>query len=237
MQRLRDAEVPAGSPEAELAEAVAAMAPIAPTPARQQRILEAVLAGERRGRRGGAVWLRPAVAVAVLLFAGAGVAAATVGQSWVARAWSRLTAPAPRSVAPPPSRTPIGARVAAVGARVAPAGPAEAPPVAAPGPRPPGSRLAARPRPSRGEDPSALVQAVGALRREHDPARAARLLDSYLRAYPRGALAEEALALKIEAAAALQSPRAALFARRYLRSYPNGRFRQAARQALAAAGD
>ncbi|HVT10599.1 MAG TPA: hypothetical protein VHO67_24230, partial [Polyangia bacterium] len=102
---------------------------------------------------------------------------------------------------------------------------------------PPVLRISARVPPAKGEDPSALVAAVRALRSEHDPQRAARLLDAYLRSYPHGALAEEALALQIEAAANMKSPRAAAFAEQYLRAYPNGRFRQSARQALSAKHD
>ena len=70
------------------------------------------------------------------------------------------------------------------------------------------------------------------LRTDHDPARALRLLAKYLKAYPRGMLSEEALALSIEAAMNLGSPNAAVFAERYLKEYPNGRFRDAANQAL-----
>ena len=67
------------------------------------------------------------------------------------------------------------------------------------------------------------------LRNHHDPVRAGQLLDEYLKVYPRGALAEEALALSIEAAAARHdAARAAAFADRYLKEYPNGRFQRAA---------
>ena len=94
-----------------------------------------------------------------------------------------------------------------------------------------------RQRPSRvrarSEDPSQVVAAVEALRKQHDPARAAKLLTEYLAAHPRGALVEEAVALSIEAAAARHDPAATDFARRYLRDYPSGRFRQTAEAALA----
>ena len=94
-----------------------------------------------------------------------------------------------------------------------------------------------RARPSRvrarSEDPSQVVTALEALRKQHDPERAGRLLAGYLTAHPHGALAEEALALSIEAAAARHDAAAADFARRYLRDYPGGRFRQTAEAALA----
>jgi hypothetical protein len=72
-----------------------------------------------------------------------------------------------------------------------------------------------------------------ALRREHDAARSAQLLATYLRRYPRGVLREEALALQIEAASSLHDPKlGARFARGYLLSHPNGRFRELAKNAL-----
>jgi hypothetical protein len=94
----------------------------------------------------------------------------------------------------------------------------------------PSARRAEKPR--AGEDPSQVAEAVRALRKQGDAARAQALLDQYLRTNPRGALAEDALALSIEAAAARKDPRAADYARRYLARYPNGRFRGVAERAL-----
>lgn len=88
-------------------------------------------------------------------------------------------------------------------------------------------------RPRAGEDPSQVAEAVRALRKQGDPARAGQLLDQYLRSNPRGALAEDALALSIEAAAARKDPRAADYARRYLARYPQGRFRSLAERVAA----
>jgi len=101
---------------------------------------------------------------------------------------------------------------------------------AAPAPAPSVKRLLEKPRP--GEDPSQVAEAVRALRKQGDSARAQALLDQYLKSNPRGALAEDALALSIEAAAARKDPRAADYARRYLARYPNGRFRSVAERAL-----
>ncbi|HVY39325.1 MAG TPA: hypothetical protein VHM31_15380 [Polyangia bacterium] len=244
MERLTDSNPASGTAEAELAAAVATVEPVAVTDARQERILAAVLARtQTRGRRlSGAVFLRPAIAGAILVMAGAATAAATVGHGWVSREWHRLTgqpvavAPAaprprvahPRPISPPPVAPPPAAPAAEeVASEVKPEVPA----------RPPVLRISARVPAAKGEDPSALVAAVRALRSEHDPQRAARLLDAYLRTYPHGALAEEALALQIEAAASMKSPRASVFAEQYLRAYPNGRFRQSARQALSAKQD
>jgi len=232
MLRLRDTNPPSGSPEAELKAAIAAMDPVVVTSARQQRILAAVRAHGRRRRWTAGVLLRPAIAAAILLGAGVAAAAAAVGHSWIEREWHELLGtPEPVVTAPArpvPTRSPPAlVEPVSAGSSVALEPTAPAPPAI--------THVPARPRPGKGEDPSSLVEAVRALRGDHDARRAARLLDRYMRRYPRGSLAEEALALQIEAATALKSPRAAGFADRYLRLYPEGRFRSVARQALGAA--
>ena len=58
------------------------------------------------------------------------------------------------------------------------------------------------------------------------------MLDAYLQQYPDGALAEEALALAIEAALEQREPRARTLAATYLRRYPAGRWRAAAIRAM-----
>jgi TolA-binding protein len=78
-----------------------------------------------------------------------------------------------------------------------------------------------------------VFDAMHALRREGHPEQAAKLLDEYLRRYPQGSLAEEALALSIEAFTSLGDPKAKNLADRYLILYPNGRFRAAAERARA----
>ena len=85
------------------------------------------------------------------------------------------------------------------------------------------------------EDSAPVVEAMRALRRERDPVRARVLLSRYLERHPTGTLAEEALALAIEAAVAHGDADAAGLAARYLRLYPAGPFRPLARQTLAAA--
>jgi hypothetical protein len=237
MERLRDTRPARGTAEAELVAAVAAVEPVATPPVRAQRILAAVMARAhtRRGRWTAAILLRPVVAAAILVMAGAATAAATVGHEWMARGWHRLTGRTVTAAPPLVPRRVARPRVPPPPASATPPAPTpEAPLPTETAQRPPVVRVSARVRPARGEDPSALVEAVRALRSDHDPRRAARLLDAYLRSYPRGALAEEALALQIEAAANLNSPQAAGFAEQYLRLYPNGRFRQSARQALPA---
>ena len=94
--------------------------------------------------------------------------------------------------------------------------PARPPPSAAPAPAAPSPRVAtphrdasrrgrvARRSPPRpvGEDTSAVSAAMRALRVERNPVRARALLARYLGEHPNGSLAEEALAMSIEAAVA-----------------------------------
>jgi len=109
-------------------------------------------------------------------------------------------------------------------------------------PEPRLQRDAIAPRPHRaatstapvGEDTSAVSAAMRALRVERNPARARGLLARYLSEHPNGNLAEEALAMSIEAAIAHHDGDVADLASRYLRTYPQGSFQTLARQALAA---
>jgi hypothetical protein len=173
-----------------------------------------------QGRGARRAWLRPALlGSGVLLLAAS--AAAAAGYGWLGSAPPERAQPPAAPVVPP--HAPVIA---------APRAPAP-PPVAEVAP-PPAEKASEAPasKPRAGEDPTQVAEAVRALRRQGDPARAQALLDQYLRSNPRGALAEDALALSIEAAAARKDPRAAEYARRYLARYPNGRFRAAAERAL-----
>jgi hypothetical protein len=76
-------------------------------------------------------------------------------------------------------------------------------------------------------------EALVALRRDHDPNRAAALLNHELEANPHGVLRQEALVLAIEAADARGDRRGAeSFARAYQRDFPSGRFKQLAQRYL-----
>lgn len=164
---------------------------------------------------------RPALAGAGALLIAATAAAA--GYSiWEPPPRPMAPAPSPRVV--PPKETPVASEPR----------PVPTPPLVETPPRSEkaSERRAEKPRPA-GEDPTQVAEAVRALRRQGDPVRAQALLDQYLRANPRGALAEDALALSIEAAAARKDPRAGDYARRYLARYPQGRFRAVAERALA----
>ena len=81
-------------------------------------------------------------------------------------------------------------------------------------------------------DSELVHRALKALRHDHDPALAARLLDQQRAAVHGGPLAEEALALQIEATSSLRQVRSRDFAREYLARYPNGRYRSVAEKAL-----
>jgi len=96
------------------------------------------------------------------------------------------------------------------------------------------ARVAAPAAAPASEDTSAVSAAMRALRVEHNPVRARALLARYLGDHPNGALAEEALALSIEAALAHHDGDVAALANRYLRRYPRGSFQELARQALVA---
>lgn len=109
-------------------------------------------------------------------------------------------------------------------------------------PKPSGSGASSLPAASVGASPSAagtgsdaalVLGGLRALRQDGDPKEAARLLDEYRERVPNGALAEEALALSIEAALAQGDQRARQLADTYLQRYPKGRFREAAKRAKA----
>jgi hypothetical protein len=80
-----------------------------------------------------------------------------------------------------------------------------------------------------------VLEAMRALRVERNPERARLLLAKYLDRHPRGALAEEALAMSVEAAVAHHDADAGALATRYLRLYPAGHFLALVRQAQTAA--
>ena len=218
MERLTKVAHPASPAEARLAELVSAAEPLTTFEAQKRRTLDAILAGRHERRSSSPFALRFALAAGILLAAGAATAAFGV------RHWRAETPPSAPAVA-----------LAPVVHHAAPRPVAVAQAVVTPEPAPAPEAPSLRARPHRTEDPARVVAALRALRQDHDPARASRLLAGYLHAYPHGALAEEATALSIEAADARHSPAAVAFAERYLRDYPNGRFQQTAARVLARA--
>lgn len=244
MKRLVETR-PLGGPEEErLTELIKSAPQVGLSATRKRQMLAAVLA--RRGHHGGwSTRLRPVLVLVALLLTGA-TAAATLSPKWILARVKTLIAGAPAATArldPEWSRAHHRPTPEAPAAPLASSAdePTGAAPLAALAPPPPAPRLVGRAsarendrmRASPHDDPSRLVDAIRALRTDRDPTRAARLLAEYLRMYPHGALAEEALALSIEAAADRKDPGAAAFAEQYVRKYPSGRFRRAADQALA----
>jgi hypothetical protein len=76
-----------------------------------------------------------------------------------------------------------------------------------------------------------VIAAIQTLRHDGNATKADSLLVRYLQLHPNGALAEEALALRIEALAHDDDARAATIASRYLEQFPRGRYAEAARRA------
>jgi hypothetical protein len=222
MKRLRELE-PDDRLIARAHELIDAVGPTVPSEVRLRRVRRALDQPVGPSRR---VWvLRVALALAI-----AGVGASALAFSGVFSAapspQGALTAPA---VAPPLRHAPARPSMPVAG----PAEPDEET-VVAPTPR-------VTPRTRRSEPPGAPVgasdvarihEAAKALRADGDPARALQLLESSEKVA--GPLAEEALALRIEAANASHDPRAKSLAQSYLSRYPAGRYGELARRTLAA---
>ncbi len=170
----------------------------------------------------------------VVLALGSGMAAARAGMpEWARRVYrgfagaTEESSPARSALRPAASRAPQAPRVVAA----TPEMPRSF--LAAPEPPPAPAIHGQRHKPAvAAEDPGPVLQAMHVLRREHDPVRARSMLAAYLREHPRGGLAEEALAIMVEAAAAHGDADASELAHRYLRQYPGGAFRDLAHRAL-----
>jgi hypothetical protein len=240
MKRLIDDPELSGA-HASLAKLVRQAEPYRPNPFRKRMVLSRLQAPSRGGFR-----LRGPALIVALLFIGTATAGAAVGYDWGGSSaeQERAADPAATLDTNAPARP-----ITATRATVDPPKPPEAKP------EPEAARPMAVDSPARraeersskaartavarsssaaekalppGEDPAPVLEAIRALRRSGDPARAQKLLDEYLASNPRGALSEDALGLAIEAAAARHDPRAADYARRYLARFPNGRFRAVA---------
>jgi hypothetical protein len=209
----------------------------APDAELKERVWAAIKNGEPRASRARR-WIpvRSFAVAGVVLFLG-GSAAAMIGyrRHWV---WPQASAPAltPPAVAPrvasppPPAAAPAPAPAAA-----APA----AAPISGTRPRPshaaPQHAIELTPAAAATAERTQVLDAMVALRRNHDAARAGQLLDTYLRTHPHGTLREEALALAIEAATARgDGATAHRLAASYLNGYPHGRFGDFARDTVSA---
>ena len=181
---------------------------------------------------------------AVILCLG-GTAGAVIGRRWVGPLLLRLTGPSVTMPAnnetpsPPPPPRHAARRVAAQSlppAAIEEPAPAPAAPARAVEhhvaraqsvrPAAPVPAVVAAPASHSAQD-GQVLEALVALRRDHDPARASDLLARYLAEHPRGALREEAMVLSIEAADACGDKAAAeRMTRQYRASYPTGRFQR-----------
>jgi hypothetical protein len=176
-----------------------------------------------------------ALALGITIFSIAGTAGAVITGRWIVPALDRGDAGALPTAARAERRRPVR-RIAAVPAHDE-AVTAVTAPAAAPAPlsvrtraRVSAASTARAAAASSAQERTQVLDALVALRHDHDAVRAGALLDQYLVAHPRGTLREEALALATEAADARgDHATAQRFARSYLADYPEGRFRQFAR--------
>lgn len=232
--------------------AIALLSAVGPLRESRLRMRRVRLALDRAPRARGMALLRPAIVAGVLL-GGIATAGATWGVVRMIDATDETSA-APLSVRGQPAASPARTRSSVLQRSTAPEAaeaPDEEPPsteasiekrergtLAAPVKR---RATPARPTPAPVVDTpvseakhsdSVLVQdAVKALRNGGDASQAAELLKRYRSRNPQGVLAEEALALSIEAAVQNNDPSARQLARQYLAKYPRGRFVAAARRA------
>jgi hypothetical protein len=256
MKRLLEEEHSAGSSDASLAELMSSMQPYEVNPFVKRRVLVSTLRHRPRLPFG----LRPAV-VATLLVCGT-ASAAVFGGRYIVRSFPGVLPVALRGVSVSNSKKPVAiAQHAAAATEALPATEVSTAPAAlagsetlaaahadarasgvepevsvAPRARSSSAKLQAksleRSRSGSSEDPSGVVDAIQALRRERDPSRAQTLLNRYLSTHPNGVLSEDALALSIEAASGRHDPRSLEYAQRYLSKFPNGKYRSLALRAL-----
>ncbi len=230
-----EARASGDAPTAWAVDLVASADPLSVPVALKQRMLLSLGNGRPHARQR---WLRPVVVCAVLL---SGTAIASAGfTGWpgdLVRACRGLVAgPGPAAARVVEARRARSVATATQLATPPAAAPdevfAESPPL--PRMHRPGadSRRRAQLRLSGADDPALVVGATRALRVDGDPRRARALAARYLQEHPRGELAEEALAIEVEAAMDHHDPDAGAAAARYLSLYPHGAFRAVAQRAL-----
>lgn len=221
MKRLVERELPPQSIEGEARALLEATSPWSPAPGMKQRVRAGLLTTplETRGFRP-----RAALVLALVLL-GSVAAAATY--------FVRRGAPAELVTAPvvPVTATPVPRRVEPRAPEPSSAVPLASSAVEVPKGAPAPGRSATKSN-DEASEANLLFEATRALRREGNPARASELLAEHRKKFPRGALAEEALALSIEVAVARGDARASKLAQRYLELYPDGHFVNKAKRAL-----
>jgi hypothetical protein len=212
---------------------------------RKERLLFRLGQGHAsRVRRVG--WLRPIVIGAFLMgICGGAIASAglTRWPGWIVRSYQKLVSasnpPAlPMEANARPRRLPVKA-VAVAPEHIEATDPPSPLPVAVPKNAETSKRATVRARRPPVEipvdDAALLVEATRALRVVRDAGRARALARVYLERQPGGPLAEEALAISIEAALDHHDPDAAALSARYLAQFPHGSFRALAERTLASA--
>jgi len=198
-------------------------------PAMKQRVWRSLRRAQATAAPGGLRTLVLKLALVAIVCLGAGTAGAVLTRRWIVPALDDVPSATPPSTPlparggetaglEPPAAAPAAARardtlderrISKPPSRSAPKKPASALPSAA---------AVARER-------TEVLDALVALRREHDAVRAGGLLSRYLAAHPRGALREEALVLAIEAADARgDAAGAQQLAQTYQAEFPTGRF-------------
>jgi hypothetical protein len=227
--RDRPGEVP--GVRARAVELLESVEPIHFPSGRKQRLLLSLGRGSVKQRW---TWLRPAVVAVVLLGGGAVASAALTG--WP----TRLVRSLETRVSPEEAKSPSIPRARGVHAAptIQPAAVIDSHPATRQPPASPARHLPVEARPRRqvelpSDDPSLLVGATRALRIDRDPELARALAKRYLDGQPGGALADEALAISIEAAIDHHDADAATLSARYLAQFPHGSFRALAERTLA----
>lgn len=172
-----------------------------------------------------------AVVLGAAILVSAATAAGAIGGSWIVKRVERLRAPEPAVPTTIHERPRVVHRVASLAPRPDVDALLDSPAqTELPAPPAPAARAAEPSRPHRivmsaTRQRTQVLDALIALRRDHDPARASALLDTYFDSNRHGPLREEALVLAIEAADGRgDAPRALRFARTYQDEFPHGRF-------------
>jgi hypothetical protein len=244
MKRIREQT---SSPDPVMARAASLLAAVRPLdPTRIRRGLPPVATAPRPRT----MQVRVAFVLAVTLASAVAGAARLHRTGWLRLFWASGAGPSPAFPPAPAALAPVVRAPALHAAAPSPTlGPAEAPPDAGAVASPsaahatPSTALRASSRDARdarppvavAEESALVVDAVRALRRDHDPKRAGSLAQEALQRYPQGAQVEEAMAVAMEAAAADgDSAAARRWAERYLGTFGTGRFADRARQLLAA---
>jgi len=224
MKRLRDTD--GGEPLSRRGAELLRSTPPAPDdPEVRARVWRAIETPAATRRRGIPIWI-PRLALVAVVALVAGTAGAVITHRWMRPKAGGATAPAQATPTRPPAEE--ARPVAALPPVEEPAVDRSPSPTPKPAARSTPRKVTVVPPPSTASaawERTEVLDALVALRREHDAVRAGTMLGRYLSAHPHGSLREEALALAIEAADARgDRPGAAQLAQLYQQEFPAGRF-------------